>query len=748
MMAAMALSKDEVRQIVARDHPDPHHVLGAHPARTGVRISVYRPDAEAVFVHIAGDQPLRLRRVDAGGVFSAVAKGATLPLRYEVEVHYSHGRFRLRDPYAFLPTLSDLDLHLLGEGRDERLYEHLGAHPREVDGVAGTSFAVWAPAARSVSVVGEFNSWDGRLHPMRSLGASGMWELFLPDVGECARYKYEIRTQTGELRLKADPVALEAELPPGTNSIVSRSAHVWQDAEWLAARRASNPIAGALSIYEVHLGSWRLNPLEGNRSLSYLELADELAAYVTDLGFTHVELMPVMAHPFTGSWGYQVTSYYAPSPRFGRPDDFRVFVDRLHNQGIGVILDWVPAHFPRDDWALARFDGSALYEHADPLRGAHPDWGTLVFNLGRNEVRNFLIANALFWMREYHVDGIRVDAVASMLYRDYSREPGEWIPNEYGGREDLEAVAFLKQLNEVLYGREPDIITVAEESTAWPGVSRPTYLGGLGFGAKWNMGWMHDTLAYFEHEPIHRRFHHHELTFSLLYAFSENFILPLSHDEVVHGKRSLFAKMPGDRWQRLANLRALYGYMWAHPGKKLLFMGQEFAQEAEWSHERSLDWHLLEQQEHAAIQSLVRALNRLYRSEPALWSEDFTPDGFRWLEPNDAAANVIAFVRASSERVLVCVANNSPVVRESYRIGLPSGGRWREVLNTDSRHYGGSDVGNGGWLLADELPWNEQAHSVALTLPPLAVLWLVPEAQGPAGRPAGAIGPAPADAQA
>jgi 1,4-alpha-glucan branching enzyme len=735
-MSTMPLKKNEIERIVARDHADPHHVLGAHPARTGVRITAYRPDAEAVLVHTAAGEPLALRRVHPGGLFSGVAKNATLPLEYELEVRYPGGEsFRLRDAYAFLPTLGDVDMHLLGEGRHEQLYERLGAHPREIDGVSGTSFAVWAPSARSVSVVGDFNSWDGRLHPMRSLGASGVWELFLPDVGEGAHYKYEIRMQSGQLALRADPVAFEAEIPPGTNSIVHTSRHEWRDGDWLRSREAGDPIAGPTTIYEVHLGSWRLNPLEGNRSLSYLELADELAAYVGELGFSHVELMPVMAHPFSGSWGYQVTSYYAPSPTFGSPDDFRAFVDRMHGHGIGVLLDWVPAHFPRDDWALAQFDGTALYEHADPRRGAHPDWGTLVFNLGRNEVRNFLIANALFWLREYHADGIRVDAVASMLYRDYSRKPGEWVPNEYGGREDLEAVAFLKELNEVLYGREAGIVTVAEESTAWPGVSRPTYLGGLGFGAKWNMGWMHDTLAYYGHDPIHRSFHHHELTFSLLYAFSENFILPLSHDEVVHGKGSLLARMPGDRWQQFANLRALYGFMWAHPGKKLLFMGQEFAQADEWSHERSLDWHLLEQLEHAGMQSLVRDLNHLYRAEPALWRTDNEPAGFCWLEAGDAAANVIAFTRIGDERVLVCVANNAPLVREGYRVGLPRGGRWREVLNTDSERYGGSGVANAGSLLADELSWNDQSHSVSLTLPPLAVVWLAPEAQAPNSGP-------------
>ncbi len=741
----MAVSKSAIERVVAGEHTDPHTVLGAHATKSGVRVRAFRPDAESVRVIVAddGDQPVRLRRVHPAGVFEGVVKGATVPLRYELDVAYPGGQSsRLRDPYAFLPRLGDLDLYLVGEGRHEQLYEHLGAHAGEVDGVSGTSFAVWAPSARAVSVVGEFNSWDGRLHHMRVLGDSGIWELFVPDVGEGAHYKYEIRTPTGELRLKADPLAFATELPPGTNSIVHRRRHVWRDADWMETRARRDSLRSPVSIYEVHLGSWRLNPLEGNRSLTYHELADELAAYVVDLGFTHVELLPVMAHPFSGSWGYQVTSYYAPSPRFGSPDDFRDFVDRLHEHGLGVILDWVPAHFPRDDWALARFDGSALYEHEDPRRGSHPDWGTLVFNFARHEVRNFLLANALFWTREYHADGIRVDAVASMLYRDYSREPGEWVPNEFGGREDLEAVSFLQEVNEVLYGREPGILTVAEESTAWPAVSRPTYLGGLGFGFKWNMGWMHDTLDYFSHDPVYRRYHHHQLTFSLLYAFTENFILPLSHDEVVHGKGSLVNRMPGDRWQQLANLRALYGYMWAHPGKKLLFMGQEFAQSAEWSHERSLDWHLLDYTEHAAIQSLVRDLNHVYRGESALWDQDFTPDGFWWLEPNDADDNVLAFVRASEggERVLVCVCNNSPVVREGYRVGLPRGGGWREALNTDSDRYGGANIGNGGGLPAQDVPWQEQSHSAALTLPPLAVLWLVPEAQGDTA-PAAFAGP-------
>jgi len=625
-------------------------------------------------------------------------------------------------------AVGELDLHLLGEGRHERLYEALGAHAVEVDGVPGTAFAAWAPNATAVSVVGDFNGWEPGAHELRPLGDTGVWAGFVPGIGDGERYKYALTTADGSVRLKADPVAFAAEEPPETASIVHRSKYRWHDDEWLEARAAADALRRPMSIYEVHLGSWRLNPLEGNRPLTYSELADELADYAADLGFTHVELLPVMQHPYAGSWGYQVTGYYAPQSTFGSPDDFRAFVDRLHGRGLGVLLDWVPAHFPRDEWALARFDGTALYEHDDPRRGAHPDWGTLVFNLGRTEVKNFLLANALFWTQELHIDGLRVDAVASMLYLDYSRRAGEWVPNAFGGNEDLEAVAFLKELNELVHRRVPGVVMAAEESTAWPGVSRPTYVGGLGFGFKWNMGWMHDTLAYFAQDPVYRRYHHHQLTFSLMYAFSENFVLPLSHDEVVHGKGSLLQKMPGDRWQQLANLRALYGYMWAHPGKKLLFMGGELAQEAEWSWERSLDWHLLERRDHAGVQSLVRDLNRVYRHEPALWEVDFDPSGFRWLEPNDAAANVLAFARLSADgaRSVVCICNLSPVPRERYRVGLPAAGRWREVVNTDAAEYGGSGVGNLGGVEAEPVPWHEQPFSAELTLPPLTTVWLTP----------------------
>jgi 1,4-alpha-glucan branching enzyme len=726
-----AVATAELDAIVRREHGDPHSILGAHPVDGGVAIRVFRPAARGVTARLADGTAVPLEEIHPGGVFEAIVAGAELPIDYELVLDYGEGgRFTIDDPYRFPPTIGDLDLHLMGEGRHEELYEKLGSHVVDHEGVRGTAFAVWAPSARAVSVVGDMNSWDGRLHAMRSMGPGGVWELFVPGVEAGARYKYELLTQDGELRLKADPYAQESEKPPKTASVVTESHHEWRDSEWLARRAESKPLGQPMSVYEVHLGSWRRNPHDGDRELTYLELADELSAYAHDMAFTHVELLPVMAHPFSGSWGYQVTGYFAPAATWGKPDELREFIDRMHENGIGVLLDWVPAHFPRDDFALARFDGTALYEHDDPRRGAHPDWGTLIFNYGRHEVRNFLLSSALFWLREYHADGIRVDAVASMLYLDYSRNPGEWVPNEFGGREDLDAVSFLKEMNEVLHAREPGVVSAAEESTAWPGVSRPTYLGGLGFGFKWNMGWMHDTLGYFQQDPIYRRYHHHELTFSLMYAFSENFILPLSHDEVVHGKGSLVNKMAGDRWQKLANLRALYAYMWAHPGKKLLFMGCELAQEQEWSHERSLDWHLLEQREHAGIQSLVRDLNRTYRDEPALWELDADPSGFWWLEANGADENVVAFARrsADSERMLVFVANLSPVPRGPFRLGLPKATRWREVLNTDSSYYGGSDVGNLGGVQPEPIPWHDQPFSAEVTLPPLAAIWLVPDA--------------------
>ena len=728
----MSSEPGAISRVAAVDHHDPHGVLGAHAERGGIVVRAFRPGATGMRVLPKRGSAVEMQEVDGAGVFEAFLPRRKPPLDYRLEATWLDGStFAYDDPYAFPPTLGDVDLYLIGEGRHEELYDVLGAHERELEGHRGTSFAVWAPAARSVSVVGDFNNWDGRVHQLRSLGSSGVWELFVPGIETGSRYKYEIRHGSEPPRLKADPLASAAEQPPANASVVFRSQYEWNDGAWLERRERTEAWASPMSVYEVHLPSWRLNSLEHNRSLTYEELADELAAYVVELGFTHVELLPVMEYPFSGSWGYQVSGYYAPTSRLGTPDDFRRFVDRLHQAGVGVILDWVPAHFPRDDWALARFDGTALYEHADPRRGAHPDWGTLVFNYGRTEVRNFLVANALYWLRVFHADGLRVDAVASMLYLDYSRAPGEWIPNRYGGNEDLEAIAFLRELNEVTHGRVPGVVMAAEESTAWPGVSRPTSSGGLGFGFKWNMGWMHDTLDYFQNDPIHRSYHHDRLTFGLLYAFTENFVLPLSHDEVVHGKGSLLSKMPGDRPRQLANLRALYAYMWAHPGKKLIFMGAEIAQEQEWSADRSLDWHMLQHAGHAGVQRLVGDLNRLYRAEPALWERDFEPPGFRWLEAGDSAANVLAFARLSADgsRLLVCVCNFADAHRTGYRVGFPRGGGWREILNTDIDRYAGWSAGRNEGITAEELPWHGQPFSAELTLPPLSVLWLVPEGQ-------------------
>ena len=719
-----AAAPADLTQVANGTTTDPHAVLGHHD---GV-VRAWRPGATAVRAVVTGGAPVDLAATQPDGAFEGPVPGADQG--YQLQVDYPSGSFTVEDPYRFWPTLGDLDLHLLGEGRHRRLWRALGAHVRRHQGVDGTSFAVWAPGAKSVRVVGDFNGWDGRLHPMRTMGSSGVWELFLPGVGPGDRYKYEVLTGAGALALKADPVAFAAEVPPGTASVVTADpAHAWHDDAWMADRDASPHLQRPMSVYEVHLGSWRRVPEDGHRPLTYRELADQLPGYVADLGFTHVELMPVAEHPFGGSWGYQVSSYFAPTARQGGPDDFRALVDALHQRGIGVVVDWVPAHFPRDEWALARFDGTALYEHEDPRRGSQPDWGTLVFNFGRHEVRNFLIANALYWLEEFHVDGLRVDAVASMLYLDYSRKEGEWVPNEFGGRENLEAVAFLKELNEAVYGEHPGAMTVAEESTAWPAVSRPTYLGGLGFGFKWNMGWMHDTLNYFSKDPIHRRFHHNNLTFGLLYAFSENFVLPLSHDEVVHGKGSLLGKMPGDRWQQLANLRSLLAWMWAHPGKQLIFMGAELAQEREWSHDRSLDWHLLDDPGHRGVQSLVRGLNGVYRASPALWQQDAVAEGFRWIDAGDVENNVLAFLRLAADPAvppMACIANLSPVPRHGYRIGLPAGGAWNEVLNTDALELGGSGVGNMGAAWATDSPWHGLPFSAELTLPPLAVLWLSP----------------------
>ncbi|HYT94604.1 MAG TPA: 1,4-alpha-glucan branching protein GlgB [Gemmataceae bacterium] len=622
--------------------------------------------------------------------------------------------------------LTDYDLYLLGEGKHYRVYEKLGAHVTERNGTAGTHFAVWAPNARQVSVIGDFNGWRRNQHPLQSRGSSGIWEGLIPDVGAGALYKYAIVSRYGNYRVdKADPCGFAAEIRPHTASRVwDLSNYTWGDGNWLSERKRSHALGAPISIYEVHLGSWKRVPEEGDRWLSYRELAPQLAEYVRQMGYTHVEFLPVMEHPFDGSWGYETVGYFAPTSRFGTPADFMYLVDTLHQHGIGVILDWVPAHFPRDEHGLAYFDGTHLYEDSDPRKGEQPDWGTFVFNYGRREVSNFLIASALFWLDKYHIDGLRVDAVASMLYLDYARKPGEWVPNEHGGRENLDAVAFLRRLNERVYAEFPDVLTLAEESTSWPMVSRPTYLGGLGFGFKWDMGWMHDTLDYFGLDPIYRKYHHTQLTFRMLYAFSENFVLPLSHDEVVYGKRSLLAKMPGDDWQKFANLRLLLGIMFAQPGKKLLFMGGDFGQWREWNHDASLDWQLLEHPRHRGLQRWVRDLNLLYRGEPALHRLDCDPAGFEWVDCNNAEESAIGFLRkgTTADDLLLVACNFTPVPRHNYRIGVPRGGRWTEILNSDAPLYGGSSQGNLGGVLAEPVAWHGRSHLLSVTLPPLGIV--------------------------
>jgi 1,4-alpha-glucan branching enzyme len=626
-------------------------------------------------------------------------------------------------------VLGALDLHLLGEGTHYRAWEKLGSHALTIGEATGTHFAVWAPNAERVSVVGDFNRWNGLSHPMRSLVPNGLWEIFIPGLLPGQRYKYELRSKSRRhVFLKADPYARQFETPPQTASITAGgSSHVWHDEDWLQERGvAQGGLERPLAVYEVHAGSWMRVPEEGNRSLSYRELAQKLVPYVREMGFTHIELLPILEHPYGGSWGYQVTGFFAPTSRYGTPDDFRAFVDECHVNGIGVILDWVPGHFPKDEHGLARFDGTALYEHEDPRQGEHQDWGTLIFNYGRNEVRNFLLSSALYWIEEFHLDGLRVDAVASMLYLDYSRSAGQWVPNRYGGRENLEAVSFIRHLNEVLHTEHPGVMMIAEESTAWPAVSRPVYLGGLGFTYKWNMGWMHDILTYMSKDPIHRRWEHTHLTFSMLYAYNENFILPFSHDEVVHGKGSMIGKMPGDDWQKAANLRALYGYMYTHPGKKLLFMGNEIAQWREWNHDEGLPWDSVNQPPHIGTQRLVRDLNSLYRREPALHQLDYDPTGFEWIDCTDNENSVISFVRRArqAEETVVVVLNLTPVVREGYRLGVPAAGRWREIINTDAEVYGGTNAGNGGALETLAEPSHGHPQSIALTLPPLAALIL------------------------
>jgi 1,4-alpha-glucan branching enzyme len=712
-------------------HHDPFSVLGPHREAGRVVIRAMQPAARAVEVKLVETGTVhRMGRYEPGLFQVALPsiEGDAIP-DYRLRVTFAAGHaIEIDDPYRYGRILSDYDLHLYGEGTHKRLFEKLGAHRVTVGPAAGVHFAVWAPNADRVSVVADFNGWDGRVHPMRQLVPSGVWELFVPDVPDGEKYKYEIRSRNGAVLTKSDPFGFAFEAPPRTASIVRDiSRYRWHDGDWMQARPGRGEwLRQPMSIYEVHLGSWARVPEDENRFLTYREMADRLVPYAKELGFTHLELLPVMEHPFSGSWGYQVLGFFAPTSRFGPPEDFKLLVDACHQAGLGVILDWVPGHFPRDAHGLARFDGTALYEHADPRQGEHQDWGTLIFNYGRNEVRNFLLSNALFWLDEYHVDGLRVDAVASMLYLDYSRREGEWIPNQYGGRENLEAIDFLQRLNTLTHGEHPGTITAAEESTAWPGVSRPVYLGGLGFTFKWNMGWMHDVLDYAGRDPIHRRWEHNLLTFSGLYMFTENFVLPLSHDEVVHGKRALVDKLPGDAWQKYATLRALYGYMFAHPGKKLLFMGGEFAQWREWSHERSLDWHLLDDPAHAGITRFVRALNELYAAEPALSECDYDPSGFRWIDCHDNENSVISFLRSARGPggFVVGVFSFTPVLRTEYRIGVPEPGFWSELINSDSTLFGGTNVGNGGGVWSEPAPAHGFDHSISLTLPPLGCLLL------------------------
>jgi 1,4-alpha-glucan branching enzyme len=732
----MTLDQHTIRAVVEGEHGDPFGVLGPHRVQTpdgaAVAVRAIVPGAAAVRVLPADAPPAPMERLDPAGFFETVLPDRRDGFAYRLEVTRDGQVTEIDDPYRFPSLLSDFDRHLLAEGTHYRAYEKLGAHPAVIDGVAGISFAVWAPSARRVSVVGDFNDWDGRSHPMRLHPANGIWEIFIPGLAEGTRYKFEIRGPSVQpLALKADPYAraFEAETPRTASVVASRDGFRWSDQAWLDARARRDPLNEPLSIYEVHLGSWRRVPEEGDRFLDYRELADQLADYVDEMGFTHVELLPVMEHPFYGSWGYQTIGYFAPTRRYGDPRDFMAFVDHLHRRGVGVILDWVPAHFPRDPHGLVYFDGTHLYEHADPRQREHPDWGTLIFNYGRNEVANFLLDSALFWLDRYHADGLRVDAVASALYLDYSRKPGEWVPNQFGGRENLGAVAFFRRMNEIVHGNFPGVIVAAEESTSWPMVSRPTYLGGLGFGFKWNMGWMHDVLDYMSLDPVHRKYHHNRLTFGLLYAWTENFMLPLSHDEVVHGKGSLLARMPGDEGQQFANLRALFAYMWTHPGKKLLFMGAEIGQRREWHHDRSIDWHLLDEGPyHRGLQRLVRDLNHVYRRERALHELDADPAGFAWIDCTDSEQSVVSFVRrgrAAGDFVLVA-CNFTPVPRRAYRVGVPRLGYYRELLNSDAAEYGGSNLGNAGGTWAEATPWQGQPCSLELTLPPLAVLILKP----------------------
>ena len=720
-MQTNKLDQGEIK-ISAAKHHDPFSVLGRHLKNNQINIKVYLPYAESVCLSHNG---ATLNRLTGSDFFEYCANmGEELPEHYKLiwvdKDGYTHDNY---DPYDFAPQLPEFDQHLFGEGKHWHIYEKLGGHLHSVDNIEGVLFTVWAPNAGRVSVVGDFNHWDGRCNPMRSLGGGGIWEIFIPGLKVGCLYKFEILNRyTNEILLKTDPYGQQFEFRPNTSSIVVKeNNYSWQDEQWVTQRVKHDWLHQPMTIYEVHLGSWRRDNL-GN-FLTYRALAVELVTYVKQLGFTHIELLPITEHPFDGSWGYQTTGYFAPTSRHGTPDDFRYFIDTCHQNGIGVILDWVPAHFPKDSFALARFDGSALYEHEDPRKGEHRDWGTLIYNYGRNEIKNFLLASAIFWLKEFHLDGLRVDAVASMLYLDYSREENDWIPNMYGGNENLEAIDFFKELNTVTHDLHPGTVMMAEESTSWPQVTRPTWTGGLGFSMKWNMGWMHDVLSYMSEEPIHRKYHHDRLTFGMLYAFTENFALPFSHDEVVHGKGSLVSKMPGDEWQRFANLRLLYTFMYTYPGKKLLFMGCEFGQGTEWNANKDLDWYVLEYPHHKGIFTLVKDLNHLYKTHPALFAHDFEHEGFDWIDCHDVEQSIISYRRINQFEELIVVLNFTPVPRENYRLGVPDAGTYTEIFNSDSKYYDGSNVGNGA-VISEPLEWMNQPHSICLNLPPLGALIL------------------------
>ena len=725
-----AVDPVQLGALAAGRHADPHSVLGAHPGRGGVVVRAYHPDATAAECVQTDGTAAAMEPLPAKGFFGVFLQGRSLPLRYRLRFHFAGGGvWEQDDPYRFMPSLGEMDVYLISEGTHRALWQVLGAHPRQLDGVDGVGFAVWAPNAQGVSVVGDFSRWDDRRLPMRRLGSSGVFELFVPAVWAGTLYKFRIIGPHGEVRLKADPFAQAMELPPGTASRVAASSYQWGDAAWMAQRPRRDLHRSPMAIYEVHLGSWARVLEEGNRPLTYREIAPRLIEHVRRLGFTHIEFMPLAEHPFTGSWGYQVSAYFAPTARYGTPDDLRFLIDACHEAGIGVIMDWVPAHFPKDDFALRRFDGTALYEHDDPRRGEHPEWGTLIFNYGRREVRNFLIANALYWLREFHVDGLRVDAVASMLYLDYSRTEGQWVPNEYGGREDLEAVEFLKQLNATLAEEEPGGFTVAEESTSWPRVTGPVSEGGLGFTFKWNMGWMHDTLDYFSQDPVHRRYHHDRLTFSMIYEYSEHFIMPLSHDEVVHGKGTLLGKMPGDEWQQFANLRSLLAYQYTRPSKPLLFMGCELGSYREWNHDTSLDWHLESRPLNGGLMRFLADLGAVYRERPELWRGDPDPDGFRWLDADDRDQSIYAYFRRDGDGVVIALLNLTPVPRPDYRAGAPLPGRYTVLLSSDDPKYGGSGYGPAGDLHTEPVPWHHQPDSLRVPLPPLGVVLLAYQSQ-------------------